>query len=463
MFSRSVPIAFVKIIITVAFAAAFSKLCLEKPAAAIALSFVIMVGAFSWGLAKEVDLQKFILVFFFIYPLLPCMAGVRFGGLPAFKSHRLAMVALLFVLVNRGVFLTYYGDFLKSNVFTKQIFLIFFAYGISAYFSTAKGTTIFFAVSFMFETITLPAVVFSAFKTREDIDKLMKVLCWSAAVLVVLGIYEKITWNNVFFNFGVFDPALARGLAHQMRGGVIRTAGPFEHSISYGSFLAMSLVFFFYRYKENFIKFTLSMGGVFLAILGTQSRAALLGAMILVALYYIFVSKKHLNVLLLTIIPILILAVPLVIDKVQLTPSAEEQAEKESSSMARNNQVTYYMDFIKDDIVFGHGMSTLPAQMLQPNRYTTTIDNFYLLYLYFFGVFGLITFILMLVTAFVKPIMIFGVQILKDDLLPLILMSFIVFALVNYVVALWSFHFFFWIMVGIVARLIVNKRSEIYA
>ncbi|MCU0822662.1 MAG: hypothetical protein MUC95_09370, partial [Spirochaetes bacterium] len=93
-------------------------------------------------------------------------------------------------------------------------------------------------------------------------------------------------------------------------------------------------------------------------------------------------------------------------------------------------------------------------------NYFNTIDNFYLLYSYNNGLLGLIVWFYLTIEIFRKTIKYFGKSIFKDKLVLLLLGAAVTFTVINGVVALFSYHSVFYIYLGILTRLIVNKAKE---
>jgi hypothetical protein len=118
------------------------------------------------------------------------------------------------------------------------------------------------------------------------------------------------------------------------------------------------------------------------------------------------------------------------------------------------------VDVIKKNPVLGVGLIPPPGIMLQYNVIESSIDNFYLLYTYFFGIIGILAYYCFMLSTLIKPFTAANGRFRNDNLMMLVFIGIVIFYLINTIVALWSFHFIFWILLGILARLIVNTRNE---
>ena len=65
-----------------------------------------------------------------------------------------------------------------------------------------------------------------------------------------------------------------------------------------------------------------------------------------------------------------------------------------------------------------------------------------------------------MISVVIKPIKEFGSAIFKNKLVLMLIFACLVFYTINLVVALWSFHFIYWIYIGLIARIIVNERKR---
>jgi hypothetical protein len=163
---------------------------------------------------------------------------------------------------------------------------------VSSFFSENMRGTIFFILSIVFEYFIFTVVVFSIFKTDEDIEQLINSLLISCVILCFLGLFEKISGYIFYSEFGVFDDQYSRALTHQMRSGGIRVKASFNHAIAYGAYIVTILPIFIYKYHKSFIKFNGYILLLMSAVIASQSRAGMIGAIIIFLLYTAFIERK---------------------------------------------------------------------------------------------------------------------------------------------------------------------------
>ncbi|MDY6933323.1 MAG: O-antigen ligase family protein [Spirochaetota bacterium] len=462
-------LSFLEIITVVIICLFFVYLCLNDPKSVVSLGFVIFcipLAFFSikktdnWLVSRDVtDEKKMLTYFMFIYPLLPCLWGINIGGgIPVFRAQRIAALILIFYLYRRGLFRQVYTDFIKANIFTYPIVFIIISFLITSFFSTNMKGTFFYLFYFVFEILILPVVVFTVFKTRKDIELLINIICLSAFILSIIGIYERITEYNFYSVFGAYDVSHAHALEHARRFGSIRIKGPFMHSISFSSYLATTLPLFLYKYYNNSTKLIISSGLVMFALISTQSRGGIIGAILILGIYFTLYDRKNIFYILLLSIPLIVLNYDsIAVFFNQLNPTGSSDQELANSSKARSIQFEILSEYIKQNIIIGYGKVPTPAIMRIPGRYSRSVDNFYLLLTYSFGFFGLLSYVYLMINIIIKPIKILGKKIYKDKLITLLLTGVFAFYIINTVVSLEEFHFIFWIYVGILARLLVNR------
>lgn len=458
----------------------FIWLCLYKIKVAAVLSLLLFIIPLPWIFFKKIfkkylkklDLQGVVLLFFFLYPLLPSLWGVDLGaGLPVLRAHRLITIILIFYLIRKKLLIKCYKDFFKEKTFGYPIFFVLSSLSLSSIFSEKAVSSIFFTLSLFFEYLILSVVIFSIFKKKEDLNRLINVICFSAGILCIIGLYEKVTHNNIYRIFGYYDSLFQRAMTHQMRGGDIRINGPFNHSIAFGSYLTLSLPFFLYKLKDQQLKFLASFVIIAVVIMATQSRAAQIGMFIIFIFYFLFiVKKKNIIIIMFFFIPLLVPLVITEMDQVgsyllKLDPFGSSDEALAASSGARFEQFFYFIKFIKKNLILGHGnMEPPPFMRGTPyggeGNYETSIDNFYLMFSFHWGLMGLAGWLFLMMDTIIKPIIFFRKEIFKNYLLILTILGIIVFCIINMVVALYSFHFVYWIYIGILARLIVNERNE---
>lgn len=440
-----------------------TSLLFEKTKAAIAISAGLLVLSLGWYFAPRADVKKVIMAFFFIYPMLPCMAGFQIAsGIPVFRTQRIATIVILLFLIRRGLLIKYVKGFVQNKIFIYPLLFLVLTLLISSFLSYNFTASIFYVVSLVVESMILAVIAFNAFVTDEEINSLVSVMCWSAIVLSVLGVYEYLFHDNIFFAFGVFDRAWAVINQFQVRYDEIRIQGPFDHSIAFAGYLVGSLPLILYKYRDRIVHFNLYLGLVCAAILMTQSRAGLIGLIIVYALYFIFVNRRD---LLISLVLGLLVLIPNLQSIFQHYMNIDDSLRSEYFQSERTRQFYFLMNYIKDNIIFGWGMIETPAMMLsdvtgQYRSQSTSIDNYYLLFAFHWGAAGLLADIIWLASMFLRPILEFRAAIMKNKLLILMLIAIIALSVINVVVALWSFQFLLWIYMGVIARMIVNHRNK---
>lgn len=447
---------FSKFIITAAASLFFIVLLLLKIKVGIALSFILLFFPVYWIISKSFDEKKFIIFVLIIHPLLPFLSGISIGmGIPILRPHRIVVLLLIIFLIRKGLFLKYYSSFIKSNIFTFNLLLIISSMIVTSILSSNMRSTLFFTFSYVFELLIFTVVVFEIFQTDQEIDELIGILIIPCVILCVFGLFEKFSGYNFYSEFGVYDDAYIKSLSHQIRSGGIRVKTSFNHAIAYGTYLVMILPLFLYKFRNDFIKFNLSVLLIMSAVLASQSRAGFLGALIIFSLYFIFVERKN-------IFLILIISIPFILYKMDdisqfltdVNPLTTTNQEMANSTSARAEQFIMLIEYIKQNILFGYGMVIAGLG---------SIDNFYLLYTYQYGIVGLFAQLSLLITVCIKPFIIIGIELFRDLRLLLILFSIFTFSIINLVVCLWSFHFIFYIYIGIIARIVYNKRIGVNA
>lgn len=454
----------IKLMLIAAVAYIFAVILLFQVKIAFVLGFGFLAVLLMLSFFQRIEEQKFILIFFFIYPLLPGLWGINLPfGLPVLRAHRMALVILILYLLRNGLFIKYYSNFFKSKLFNFQILFIILSMFATSFLSTAKASTIFFTISFIVEFFILSVVVFNAFKSREDIESFIMVLISSALVLCVLGLFEKFSQFNVFTIFGSYLGE--ETLEFSIRGGEIRINGPFVHAISFGAYLAMILPLILYKFRDNYIKFFLALALIAAAILATQSRSAQICMLFAFFSFFMFIEKKKLGILAFASIPILIVFYERILTFIEkLNPFITTDAALLSSTTDRALQFNHYIGYVKNNLLFGYGLERIPPLLRDyfdgsAGVYSTSIDNFYLGYTCQFGIVGLLSWLFLMLAVLIKPMILFNRDIWEDKLLLTLLCLFLIFIIINFIVLLLDFHFLFWIYLGILTRIMVIKKE----
>ncbi|MDM7987075.1 MAG: O-antigen ligase family protein [Smithella sp.] len=427
------------------------------------LGALLVTTVLVWIIAEYLNTEKVVLLFIFLFHLMPALAGIRISEtIPVIKPQRIATMFVLFMLLRKGLLVQYYKDFFHANIFTKPIILIIFSYLFTTILSYSKGSTAFFTASFIMEYLFMAVLVFSIFSDDDKIDVLSKALCYGTIVLCVFGIIERFTEFNVFHLLGTYRTDFQ--LNHQIRDDEIRIMGPFTHSIPLGVYLASTMPLFFYRYKNNPPQFYFSIGLISATIYATQSRTAIICALLVVGIYLVFYDRSKISIAILLLIPfILVFNNEIFTYLREVLPFTATGTEQINSTEARFNQLEFYGEYIKNNILFGHGIVTAPELItsggLGYTRVSHSIDNFYLLYAFYFGLVGLAVWVLLAIIVFFRTVF-YTMRNRHDFILQCLLIGLIAFFISNLVVALFENHFLYWIYIGIITRKIYNELNK---
>jgi len=335
--------------------------------------------------------------------------------------------------------------------------LIVFSLLVSSFFSANFTSSIFFFGSFLVEYLIIPIAIFSVCRTREDIDELVKVICFSAFVVLFLGVFERITHYNFYNIFGTF--LWEGGVVNASRSGGIRIRGAFDHPIALGAYFALVFPFILYYMRNSFIPKLLSIVLFFAVATFTDSRAGQVGFIIVFLVYFIVIERYKW-------IYIIFMLVPFASGSFRyrlqtLNPFFKGDAVLEASTIARANQFKFLTGYIKKNLLFGFGMDNVPAMMRWVGNYNSTIDNFYLLYTFQYGITGFLTWSLLMLYPLIKSLIYLKTKIFQEHLLVLLCGGIVAFCVINTVVALWTFHFMFWIYTGVITRILYNHINGI--
>ncbi|HPF07087.1 MAG TPA: hypothetical protein PK293_13700 [Spirochaetota bacterium] len=459
MFIIKDEISTVKLLTILVITCSFSFLFANLPKHSVVICVVLLAAAIIWVKTDEIDIKVLISVCFFIYPLLPRFWGLRISeGIPAIHAHRVLSFVIIIILIRRKLLISYYRNFFKTGIFTKPILLVLISILLTVFVTENKPGTFFFLVSYIAETILIPVVIFSTYKTREDIEKFLSALIYPAIILAVLGLYENYSEYNIYTIFGIYDESFDIS-ATLIRGGELRVMGPFDHPIAFGAYFALVVPFVIYKYKEQILPLILLLLIFFKVITDTDSRAAQIGFGIIFFVYFLLISKH--KFLFFLFLPFTLLSGSFRYRLMTLNPFFSGDVVLQGSANARVEQFNFLKGYIYKNFLLGHGQVETPLMLRWLSgtglgNYHNTIDSFYVLYIWLYGLCGLLSWILLMMFAIIKPIIIFKNDIFDDNLVLLLLSGLISFCIINLVVALFSFHFLFWIYIGLLTRLMYN-------
>lgn len=178
-----------------------------------------------------------------IIMFIPIRRYVLPGNLPfQLEPYRLYVILLvggwlLALLVDPRVRFTRTG-------FERPLGLLLFAVVASEMTNPARvgslGSYVLKSMTFFLSFLIVVYVIASVVKTREDVERLVRVLVVGGAVIAVAAIYENRTGYNVFDSLGRFMPFLrSTGATDIVRSGHARAFGPAQHPIALGAALVM--------------------------------------------------------------------------------------------------------------------------------------------------------------------------------------------------------------------------------
>ncbi|EKD28055.1 MAG: hypothetical protein ACD_79C00450G0001, partial [uncultured bacterium] len=275
----------------------------------------------------------------------------------------------------------------------------------------------------------------------------------STLILCLIGFYEKITGFNPYSVLPVFHDTMDYALEQQEREGGLRVKASFDHAISFGAYLVMILPIILYKFKENFTLFSVFLGLITLAVLTTISRSAIIGVLITLAFFWLFVERKYLSVLIFMILFVFCLYFQAFSQYLYLlNPFTTKSEVLASSSFTRINQFSKGFDILRNYPVFGTGSKSGIFELI--------IDNYYLTFVIHFGLLGFVTFVNSLVNIIVKPVYYIINGLIRDKLFIALSIGIMNFYIMLFIVSLMSFHYVFWIYAGLIARLIFNYNND---
>lgn len=429
--------------------------------AGLALTIIMLVGIIFWVQSEEADINSVISFCLFVYPLLPRFWGIKLGGgIPVLHASRILSLIIILFLIRNKLFVSYYRDFFKADIFTKPIILIFISLLLTSFVSDNKPSTIFFLVSFIIETILLPVIIFSTYKTEEDIERLVSIIVYPAIILVIIGFIEYYAEYNIYSILGDYE---TEEFEISLRSEILRIRGSHSHPIAFGSYFALVLPFVFYKFKDKIIPLLITSLLIFIVITKTDSRSAQIGFGIVFFSYILFLSRYKFFIFLISPIPLI--SGSFRYRLMTLNPFYSGDVVLATSANARGDQFRFLINYIYDNLILGVGQVP-PPDMLRwltksGGNWHNTIDNFYLLYTWFYGLCGLFSWGLLMIMSLVKPVLLFKKKILQNELVILILSGIVAFCIINTVVALVSFQFIFWMYLGILTRLMYNYKNNV--
>lgn len=258
------------------------------------------------------DVHKNILLFLFLYPLIPNNAVVPFLSpgtiyvLDLNFQRVLALVLLLplFFPIRRELEKT--PGLFKLDLTFLAIVLVFVAGTFRE--RTEFDVTVFFGIresmGFFLDAIVPYYIISRGFHRFQDWRILGGVIVFSGLILAIAGLGEAaLSWkfyNDLGQSLSSYQLSAIDSL-YEFRGGILRISGSLVHPIAYGFVMTFVLgftVFLSSAERINPIKRLMVFSPMVLAVIATGSRGALLGMLIVLMTAFFFSFGKGLRKLL---------------------------------------------------------------------------------------------------------------------------------------------------------------------
>lgn len=238
----------------------------------------------------------------YLYIFIPCMLflpkyyGIEFS--PSFPvltvSRIMYLILYTYAIVNGRKKIGLYSCTLRSlpkhYVFIGCYFilrLISNLYYISSI--TAATKTI---LEIIFEQLLFVIAIFKIAPTREEVEKIIRIVVYTAFVMFIIGIFESFTFIRPFD--ALYTVSRNMPNQHFVRLGLLRSTTTMGFPIFYGNMCLIILPLVLYLYRQNFQKrfLVISFFNI-LAIIHSGSRADIFFLIIIVCFYYFIVLKDN--------------------------------------------------------------------------------------------------------------------------------------------------------------------------
>lgn len=350
------------------------------------------------------------------------------------------------------------------------IFLWFFVisklWGVA--FSAAPGETVGLFVKEVIE-IMLPAIILlSVLRDREDVEKVVNILLWMAAVVIAVGLLEYRIQANVL---ATYLPAsmlssqeyVATALSDKIRG-EYRLQSLFGHPLVYAQFVVLALPFIVYRIistQNYWLKF--AMWGMLIAaaivLWGTGSRAifpaviAEIIALLLVIYYKVVVTNRasFIGWLYVTLMPLGAITMVAVVIKAKRFIMGQSDSEY-LSTQARIEMWSRGFGIIESDPIgalFGFGLYRAAIVIDWQVAGEYTIDSYFLSLLLETGILGFFAFLFLAGYAFVISINIWKKSGYQDHVSIAVIVSISGFLMVAFILSLTHILHVFYALVAV--------------
>lgn len=346
-----------------------------------------------------------ICVFAFLIMLLPR----RLYFLGAFSYRIVILFALCFCLLLQKGKLS-----VSHKIVNLPMVLYFVITGIISFtymqFSTGIG--------YLIDTALVLVLMYNLLQTKEEFELFINVFLVFLTLYAILGIFECLT------GFNIWDLTASSGF-QRYRYGLYRSYGSSTNFTNNAAFLMLCLPLVGWKLQQEEVhkwKYAVLYGLVLLNVLATLTRSIILCTILLQLLWLVkmgllkFIKKHFIPILIAASAVVLILHIPAVSAYADqflamfIALYDEETASEITASFGSNANGTgqrmllysWIYEAVKDKLFFGLG----PNHLFEYAWVTKTgkrmiknsIENQYLVHLYRYGITGLISYLLMIVS-----------------------------------------------------------------
>lgn len=188
-----------------------------------------------------------------------------------------------------------YGRLFLLRPFTMGAFSAYFFWRLLAAIVSPYRVSTFLYINEFMTTAIVPLMFFAIFFLRDDVERLYRILFWSIVFVFAVVAFERLTHSNPFTPLAPAGAGRAIINAGIERGGILRSKGTFEHPLTLGNFVLLTLPLVLFAGRQFSIKLRtrLLLVGMLLAIaLFTGSRSTMLLTAVEVAIFLTFSGVK---------------------------------------------------------------------------------------------------------------------------------------------------------------------------
>lgn len=427
------------------------------------LIFFLLIFVFvSFLLSRVIKSASAMLFLIFFFPLLPVHLGYDFGlSIPVLRVHRvLILFMLLFWLFKSKTI----PESFKRFPITGFIVVLLLFMSISSFFCAYPVYSFFYIGTMFFEFFLFSLMCYDLIKSEEQVRIIFRIVVLAATIAALVGIIEYITKVNIYSFIKPFRQGMEYALNPQMREGALRIKAAFDHSISFGMFLVLSLnaiCYLLWKEKLKIMKncLMLSLLVIVSAILLTKSRIAIFLLFFNFSLMLFLFRNKIIAISLGVSLFITIFILNsmgggsssfILLMKGSFLPFSQGNKEMLGSAQARIKLYFSLMDLIKKNPIFGYGKINLISMPL---------DNFYLSFAYSFGIICLGIFLLMMLKVIIVGIKSYLSRQYNGEklLIGCMLIGLLSYMIALTVVALPSYWFIVLLYLAVFSRFSFNK------